>query len=240
MADAAAIVAASGPDFIDLNFSCPARKIVARGAGCALMRDPAKAWGIARAVVAATDLPVTAKIRLGWDDDDLNAAELAGRLENAGVKAVAVHGRTWKQGFRERASWDGVVEVKRAVGIPVILSGDIFTPEDAVRAFDETGCDAIMVARGVYGRPWIFRSIRNRLAGGVEGEPVGDEKRDVVLRHLDLVIERYGERIGAVRFRKHLLWYTKGVRGVVAWRQAMSHVESRQEIAEILSRLDSA
>ena len=240
MADAAAIVAASGPDFIDLNLSCPARKIVTKGAGCALMRDPVKAAEIARAVVAAIGLPVTAKTRLGWDDTALNAVELAGRLEDAGITAVAVHGRTWKQGFRGPASWGGVADVKRAVGIPVVLTGDIFSPEDAERAFDETGCDAVMVARGVYGRPWIFKSIQSRLAGVVAAEPTGDEKRDVVLRHLDLVIDHYGERLGAVRFRKHLLWYTKGVHGVVAWRQAMSHAESRQDIAEILTRLDLA
>jgi tRNA-dihydrouridine synthase B len=238
MADAAAMVAASKPDFIDLNLSCPARKIVTKGAGCALMRDPSKAAGIARAVVDATDLPVTAKMRLGWDDDTINAGRLAALLEAAGLAAIAVHGRTCKQGFRGRASWGEVAKVKRAAGIPIILSGDILSPEAAERAFRETGCDAIMVARGVYGRPWIFRSIHGRLAGEPVIEPTGDEKKDVVLAHLDLTIEHYGERLGSVRFRKHLLWYTKGVRGVVALRPAMSHVASRREVAEILSRLD--
>jgi nifR3 family TIM-barrel protein len=237
MAESAAIIESSKPDFIDMNLACPARKIVSKGAGCALMREPARVDEIAKAVVGASGLPVTAKMRLGWDSEHINAVDLARGLEARGVAAVCVHGRTWKQGFRGKASWDVIAEVKRALGIPVILSGDIFSGEDARRAFRDTGCDAVMVARGVYGRPWIFRSIHRYLAGREPLEPSTAEKLDVILGHLDLAIARYGERLATVRFRKHLLWYTKGVPGVVALRPAMSHVESRREIEEILSRL---
>ncbi len=237
MAASAAIIEADKPDFIDINLACPARKIVAKGAGCALMREPARVQEIARAVVRATALPVTAKMRLGWDAEHVNAVRLAQVLEQSGVAAVSVHGRTWQQGFRGRASWSKIAEVKRTVAVPVILSGDIFSAEDAERAFHETGCDAVMVARGVYGRPWIFRSIHRHLAGQPPEEPSVAEKLDVILAHLDLAIAQHGESLAAVRFRKHLLWYTKGVPGVVALRPAMSHVGSRREIREVLSRL---
>jgi tRNA-dihydrouridine synthase B len=237
MADAAVMIESSRPDFIDINLACPARKIVTRGAGCALMREPRRVEEIAGAVVRATSLPVTAKMRLGWDEEHANAVEVARVLEGSGVAAVGVHGRTWKQGFGGEAFWGGVADVKRAIGIPVILSGDIFSPEDAGQAFDETDCDAVMVARGVYGRPWIFRSIRRHLAGKALEEPSAREKLLTILAHLDLAILHYGERQAAVRFRKHLLWYTKGLPGVVALRPAMSHVESRREIEAILGGL---
>jgi len=240
MADSAAIIASSKPDFIDINLACPARKIVARGAGCALMREPGRVEEIARSVVRATRLPVTAKMRLGWDESHINAGPLAKTLEDAGVAAVSIHGRTWKQGFRGDASWSKIAEVKREVGIPVVLSGDIFLPEDAHRAFSETGCDAVMVARGVYGRPWIFRSIKRHLAGRSPDEPSWVERLRVVLAHLDLAIMEYGEEVAVIRFRKHLLWYTKGMHGVVALRPDMSHLESRRDVEEILSRLTRA
>jgi tRNA-dihydrouridine synthase B len=238
MADSAAIIETSSPDFIDINLACPARKIVSKGSGCALMRTPHQVKRIADAVVRATGLPVTAKMRLGWDREHINAAEVARILEDNGIAAVSVHGRTWKQGFRGKASWSEVAEVKRAVGFPVILSGDIFSPQDAERAFRESGCDAVMVGRGVYGRPWIFRLIQSHLDGGQAGEPAAREKIDVILAHLELAIHQYGERFAVVRFRKHLLWYTKGVPGVVALRPDMSHVTTRAEVEEILSRLD--
>lgn len=240
LADCVAIIETEKPDFIDINLSCPARKIVSRGAGCALMREPRKVAKIARAVVGATGLPVTAKMRLGWDEHSTNARRLARVLEDCGVAAVTVHGRTWKQGFKGEASWAEVAKVKRDIGIPVILSGDIFSPEAVERAFDETGCEAVMVARGAYGRPWIFRSIHRHMAGEAEIEPTAQEKLDVILAHLDLAIRQYGEGLAAMRFRKHLLWYTKAMRGVVALRSAMSRVKSRGEITEILSQLMGA
>jgi tRNA-dihydrouridine synthase B len=237
MAESARIVEDLGPDFIDLNFACPARKIVSRGAGCALMREPGSIARIASAVVGATALPVTAKIRIGWDDASINALEVAKKLEEEGVAALGVHGRTGKQGFRDTSSWSEVARVKRGTAIPVILSGDVTSPEVAERAFAETGCDAVMIGRAVYGRPWIFRELRAYFSGGTYHEPRSEERRQTILAHLDLAITEYGERVAVVRFRKHLLWYTKGMRGVVAWRPAMSRMTMRQDVVDLLETL---
>jgi tRNA-dihydrouridine synthase B len=237
MADSAAMLEEAAPDFIDMNMSCPARKIVSRGAGCALMRDPDKAGQVARAVVRATRLAVTAKIRIGWDEQNINAIEIAKLLEDSGVAAVSVHGRTWKQGFKDHSSWNEVARVKAAVGIPVILSGDITTPEEVGQAFDETGCDAVMIGRATYGRPWVFRAIRDHLSGVDHDPPARSEIVDTILAHLDLGIAQFGERTAVVRFRKHLLWYTKAMRGVVALRPSMSKVVMRQDVSQVLSQV---
>jgi tRNA-dihydrouridine synthase B len=237
MGVAARLVGEVQPDFIDINFSCPASKIVSRGAGAALLREPELIGPIARAVVAGAGIPVTAKIRLGWDHARINAVEIGRILEDAGVKAVSVHGRTWEQGFRDLASWEEIAQVKRVLGIPVILSGDVRTAEDGVRAFAETGCDALMVGRGCFGRPWVFAAIRAGLEGGSYVEPGFDEVRSVLLRHLDLGIEEFGERIAVRRFRKHLLWYTKGLRGVVSLRQQMGITTTRDDVVALLTRL---
>jgi tRNA-dihydrouridine synthase B len=225
------------PDFVDINLSCPAAKIVSRGAGAALLREPELIGPIARAVVAGTRLPVTAKIRLGWDHARINAVEVAQILEDAGVAAIAIHGRTWEQGFRERASWEEIARVKRAVGIPVILSGDVRTAEDGERALSESGCDALMVGRGAFGRPWVLRAIREHLAGRPYAEPTFREVRTIVMRHLDLGIEEFGEHLAVTRFRKHLLWYTKGARGVVRLRTQMGTTATREEVAGVLEVL---
>jgi tRNA-dihydrouridine synthase B len=237
MSDAVAIVEEAKPDFIDINMACPSRKIVKRGAGCALMREPRKAGEIAARVAGATRLPVTAKIRIGWDEKNINALEVARVLEDSGIRALSVHGRTWKQGFRDRSSWDEVARVKQAVGIPVILSGDVVTPVDAARALGETGCDAVMVGRGTYGRPWIFRQIRDHLEGRPHPGPETRETVRTILAHLDLGIVEYGEKVAAVRFRKHLLWYTRGIPRVVALRPSMSRVSTRAEVSDLLGRL---
>jgi tRNA-dihydrouridine synthase B len=193
---------------------------------------------ISRAVVGAVLLPVTAKIRIGWDHSVVNAVEVARLLEDGGVAAVAVHGRTWEQGFRDLASWPEIARVKQAVGIPVVLSGDVTTPESAARAFDETGCDAIMIGRGSFGRPWIFAAVKAHFNGGSYVPPGFEEKTRVALRHLDLTIEEFGERIAVRRFRKHLLWYTKGNYGVVRLRSEMGKIEKREDVVGILSGLE--
>ncbi len=237
MAKAATLVEERQPDLIDLNFSCPARKIVSRGAGCALMRTPERLAEIAKAVVGATSLPVTAKIRLGWDGNSINAVEIARMLEEIGVRAVCVHGRTAKQAFRGCADWKAIRKVREAVKIPVILSGDVKQPEDAQRAFEETGCDALMVGRGSFGKPWIFRIIDDFLSTGTYRVPTFEEIGEVILRHLDMAIEEFGEHVAVIRFRKHLLWYTKGIPGVVGLRQQMNRVSRRHEVVSILSVL---
>lgn len=239
MAGAARLAEESRPDFVDINFSCPAPKIVSRGAGSALLREPERMRDIARAVVGAVSLPVTAKIRIGWDRSHVNAVEVARLLEDGGVAAVAVHGRTWEQGFRDRASWPEIARVKQAVGVPVILSGDVTSPEAAARAFDQTGCDALMIGRAVFGRPWLFSAVKSHFNGGPYAAPGFEEKLRVALKHLDLTIEEFGERIAVRRFRKHLLWYTKGTYGVVRLRSEMSKIEKRDDVVDILSGLEA-
>jgi nifR3 family TIM-barrel protein len=182
-------------------------------------------------------LPVTAKVRIGWDRACVNAVEVARMLEGEGVVAISVHGRTFEQGFRERASWEEISRVKQAVSMPVILSGDVRTPEDAERAFRETGCDALMVGRGSFGRPWVFTAVKQHLAGRPYSVPTFEESAAICLRHLDLAIAEFGERIAVRRFRKHLLWYTKGARGVVRLREHMGKVLARQDVADLLSTL---
>ena len=237
MASSARIVERMGPDLIDMNFACPVRRIVSRGTGCALMLEPETISRIASAVVGATDLPVTAKIRIGWDDKNINALEIARILEDAGVAAVAVHGRTCKQGFKGRSSWSEVARVKQGVRIPVILSGDVTSPEMGEQALRETGCDAIMIGRGAYGRPWIFAAVHACLKGEEFSAPGFEDVRRVILEHLDLAIAALGEHLAVVRFRKHLLWYTKGMPGVVALRPAVSRVAGRREVETLLDRL---
>ncbi len=237
MATSARQVEGLKPDLIDMNFACPARRIVSRGGGCALMREPETLSRIASAVVKATDLPVTAKIRIGWDDENINALEITSILEDAGVLAVAIHGRTWRQGFKGISSWEEVARVKRAAGIPVILSGDVTSGETAERALQKTGCDAVMVGRAVYGLPWIFKAIHAYLKGEEFTVPRFGEMRQVILDHVDMGIATLGEETAVMRFRKHLLWYTKGMPGVVALRPAVSRVATRQEVEMMLDRL---
>jgi len=237
MAEAARLAGDARPDFVDINLSCPASKIVSRGAGAALLREPELIGRIASAVVDAAAQPVTAKIRIGWDRATVNAIEVARIVEDAGVVAIAVHGRTWEQGFRDRASWEAIAQVKQAVKIPVILSGDVAAPEDAARAFSETGGDALMVGRGAFGRPWIFEAIKAHLGGRPYSLPDLEAVKAVALHHLDLGIGEFGERIAIRRFRKHLLWYTKGMHGVVRLRTEMSKVLAREDVANVLGGL---
>jgi nifR3 family TIM-barrel protein len=237
MAASARQVESLEPDMIDMNFACPARRIVSRGGGCALMREPETVSRIATAVVEATALPVTAKIRIGWDDESINALEITKVLEDAGVAAVAIHGRTWRQGFKGSSRWEEVARVKRAAGIPIILSGDVTSPETAERAFRETGCDAIMIGRAVYGRPWIFKAIHAHFENKEFSVPGFEEMRQVILDQVDMGIAAIGEENAVMRFRKHLLWYTKGIPGVVALRPAVSRVSTRHEVEKMLDKL---
>jgi tRNA-dihydrouridine synthase B len=237
MAEAAAMVEEAKPDFIDINMACPSRKIVKRGGGCALMREPQRAGEIAARVVGAVGLPVTAKLRIGWDEENINALEVARVLEDRGIKALSVHGRTFRQGFRGASSWEEVARVRRGVGVPVVLSGDVLSPSDAERALGDTGCDAVMVGRATYGRPWIFREIGDHLEGRLYEAPGPREIVRTILAHLDLGIMEFGEKVATIRFRKHLLWYTRGVPHVVALRPSMSTIGTRAEVSRLLSRL---
>lgn len=223
MEKAAMMVGETNADLIDINMGCPVLKIYKNGSGAALARDPKYAADIVRAVVSHVDKPVTVKFRKGWDDDHVNAVEVALAVQEAGAQAVAVHGRTARQMYTGSADWSIIRRVKDAVQIPVIGNGDVVEPEDAKRLMEETGCDAIMVARAALGNPWIFREIAHYLETGEKLNPPGLEERiEVTLRHMRLLVEHKGEVIGVKEMRKHAAWYIKGLPGAAEMRTVIN------------------
>ncbi len=208
MAEGARMAEKAGADIVDLNFGCPAKEVTGVAAGSALMRTPDLACRIMEAAVQATRRPVTVKMRLGWDDDSRNAAELAKRAEDIGVRAVTVHGRTRKQFYTGHADWNAVGEVKAAVTIPVIVNGDIVTVQAAREALSRSGADALMLGRGVYGRPWLAAHLERALNDDRPiPEPDRKERLAIVVEHLRASVAFYGLPLGLRMFRKHLGWY---------------------------------
>lgn len=208
MAEGARMAEAAGADIIDLNFGCPAKEVTGAACGSALMRTPDQAARIMEAVVQAVSRPVSVKMRLGWDESSHNAPDLARRAEDLGVAAVTVHGRTRKQFYTGVADWDAVAEVKQAVAIPVIVNGDIITAEQAREALSRSGADALMLGRGVYGRPWLAAHLERALADGTRlREPDREERLAIVIEHLRASVAFYGLPLGLKMFRKHLGWY---------------------------------
>jgi len=233
LSEAARIVTESGADLIDINAGCPVKKVLKTGAGAALMRDPAKFETIVKSVRKATRLPLTVKIRSGWGHDELNAIEIAGIAENCGVDALSLHPRTVRQGFSGTAEWNLIGLVKKNTNIPVIGSGDVRKPGDALRMIEETGCDGVMVGRGALGNPWIFEGITTLISDGTTPAPPSPIEREaVILQHLETNINLYGKGIGVKNFRKHLLWYTKGLKGGNKFREIAVSVT---EINELLN-----
>lgn len=222
-------------DILDINMGCPVPKVVNNGEGSALMKEPKKAGQIIEAIAKAIKKPVTVKIRKGFGKEDANAPELAKIAEESGAAAVAVHGRTREQYYSGKADWEIIRQVKEAVKIPVIGNGDIFTPEDAKRMLESTGCDGLMLARGVQGDPWLFARVNHYLeTGELLPKPPMSELIDTILRHAKLQLEFKGEYLGMREMRKHVAWYTTGYPHSAKLRVKVNAVETMGQLEELL------
>ncbi|KGG80610.1 hypothetical protein Y919_05090 [Caloranaerobacter azorensis H53214] len=224
-------------DIIDINMGCPAPKIVKNGDGSALLKEPKIVRQIVRAVVKASNKPVTVKIRMGWDEKNINAVEIAKIIEEEGASLVVIHGRTREQFYSGKANWDIIREVKKNVSIPVVGNGDIFTPEDAKKMIDYTGCDGVMIGRGSQGNPWIFKRIVALIENGEEiPPPTNREKIDMAIKHFELLIKLKGERIAVREMRKHIGWYIKGMPKAADMRRRINTIDNRDEIIDVLNK----
>lgn len=235
MAQAAVLAMSCGANAIDINMGCPAKKIVKNGEGAALLKDLPRAQAIAAAIVRAVNVPVTVKMRLGWNENEIIAVELAKRLECAGVQMLTVHARTREQLYAGHADWEWIRRVKKAVSIPVIGNGDIYNPEDAGKLIEQTGCDGVMIGRGTLGNPWLIPRTQHFLNYGVLlSEPPIEERIRVALQHFERLLHYKGEQVGLNEMRKHAVWYIKGVRNAAQLRNEIMHSRSADEIKLVL------
>lgn len=234
IAEAARMLEDRGFEFFDLNFGCPAPKITGNGEGSAMMRTPERIGAVVKALVNATRQPVTAKIRAGWDADSINAVEVARICEDSGAQAIVVHARTRAQQYAGVADWRVIGEVKRAVKVPVFGNGDVRSGADAVRMMDETGCDAVIVGRAAQGNPWVFADIAAALRGESWTPPTPRQRVAVALRHYELEIGLYGEKLALLEMRKHIAWYVHGMRGASRFRDAINTMTSAGEVMRAL------
>ena len=240
LAEAASRLAATGLfDSIDLNMGCPAPKIVGGNAGSALMKDPELAERIVKSVAGSVSLPVTVKMRIGWDAEHINAVPFAKRMEQAGAAALTVHGRTRAQQYSGKADWSVIRAVKESVSIPVIANGDVTDGESALRALAETGCDGLAVGRGALGNPWIFREIGAALAGAPYESPSYPEVVRMAMAHARGLKDWMGEKAAVLEMRKHFAWYIAGRRGAARLRTRLNHAATLKEAEELLLSLSA-
>ncbi len=238
MAKAVKIAERYKPDVIDINGGCPMPKIVCGGAGSALMRTPELFGELVRAAADATDIPVTVKIRAGWNAELINAVEIARIAEENGAAAVTVHGRTKEQLYSGKADWDIIRAVKQSVSIPVIGSGDVASVEDCVRMYEYTGCDLVMIGRGSYGRPWLFGQILDYFEGKTpRPEPELDEKLNIMRKHIGLLVEDKGERTGMKEARRQAAWYIKGIAGAASLRNRFGSINVLADLDELIKEI---
>ena len=237
VADAAGRISSLGIyDGIDLNMGCPARKVACSGEGSGLMKDPHRAEKMMRETVKKSVLPVSVKMRIGWDREHINAVEFAKIAEESGITEITVHGRTREQQYSGNADWDIIAEVKKSVSIPVIGNGDLFTASDAVTRMRNTGVDGIMIGRGALGNPWIFREIRAAVEGNDVNEVTLQERFRMILRHYGMMLESRPEHIAIREMRKHIGWYLHGLRGSAKVRNEINHCASSGEVFSLLNR----
>ncbi|MDD6275958.1 MAG: tRNA dihydrouridine synthase DusB [Clostridia bacterium] len=226
------------PDFIDINMGCPAPKVANNGSGSALLKNPELISKIVKAVVDASPVPITVKIRIGWDKTSINAVDTAKRIEEAGAAAVTVHGRTREQMYAPPVLYGEIAKVKEAVSIPVIGNGDVSDPLSAQTMLDETGCDFLMIGRGALGNPWAFSRINAYLQSGIIlPEPDVSERMSVMFRHIQAMCGYKGDRVGMREARKHAAWYIKGIRGAASFRREIGELSSIDELKALAQRV---
>ncbi|MCC3866063.1 tRNA dihydrouridine synthase DusB [Terrisporobacter petrolearius] len=235
MGKAAAIMNEYPNEILDINMGCPAPKVIKNGDGSALMRNPKLASEVLSSVVKNSKKPVTLKIRKGWDNDSVNAVEIAKIAEQCGISALAIHGRTREQFYSGKADWDIIEQIKQTINIPVIGNGDVFEVEDAVNMLEKTKCDAIMIGRGAQGNPWIFKRINHYMeTGEILPEPTLEERITTAIKHMNLAVAEHGEYVAVREMRKHIGWYLKGLKNSAKYRDQINKITDYKEVIAML------